>query len=224
MGSKWDGSKFLDSQWHWLIQIAPTRIAPSNASTAPSGRWRLGFLSLSDQCKPIHVYTCWGGRNDGFPQRIMPTKFFASENKKDWVEILGAGSVLGSGCGKKPLLIGGHEKWGSKQRSPYSGAGKPRGGEKKGADWLAPSEESPSLPGLLCIGTRSGIVRRVAGTSVAAPQAARAFVALGTVDKPALKEEDLKPDHPAPGQQHDLRQAKSKREFSDPRLSDVVPS
>lgn len=179
--------KRMDAQRMILLQVAPTERGASHDKVARSGRWRIDFKAGAGGSDPIHAYTCWGGRNLGFSQRTRATRFFADDDQVEsgLVKILGRGTVLGSGCGYESFVIGGYENWGGKVRAPYSGAGESRGGKRGlasgGTDRVAVTEESPSLRGLLCIGTRSGIAARVNGTSVAAPQAARQLVHQGVL-------------------------------------------
>jgi len=147
---------------------------------APTGAWRIGLKYQVASAQPVHLYTCWGGRNPGLPQRLQPTRFIVPKGMNG-VRVTGTGSLLGSGCGQTTLMAGGYERWIRLARAEYSGGGAARGGKravlapsgKVGADWLAATDEYPSLPGLLCIGTRSAALIRAQGTSFAAPQAAR---------------------------------------------------
>lgn len=168
-------------QTQLLIQIAPTGVDKSERPVAPNGRWTLGFLSETTLDASIDTYTTWGGRNVGFPIRVHPTKLFVPKNQSINVEIRGAGTVLGSGCGERTWVIGGYKAWSPYERAQYSGAGSVRGGKRsgtgehalQGVGLAAISEESPGLHGVLSIGNRSGTQFRLIGTSVAAPQAAR---------------------------------------------------
>ena len=83
-------------------------------------------------------------------------------------------------------MVGAYEHWGQRLRAPYSSGGGVRGGKRAaplgvpqhlGADWLAPSDQSSALPGLLLLGTRSATRTRGRGTSFDAPQAARRWLA-----------------------------------------------
>jgi hypothetical protein len=94
--------------------------------------------------------------------------------------VIGAGTLLGDGCGRSRGLhvvggyVGGTDP-GRFQRADYSATG-PTRGARIGPDFVALSEENQATRGVLGPGTRSGITFRVWGTSVAAPQAARAIV------------------------------------------------
>lgn len=158
--------------------------------TVPSsglpGRWRIEFITVS-KSSTIHVNTAWGGRNPSFYRRALQGKFLLprlnsqEQNIKTAMFIDGNGSMISSACNGDVWLVGGYELWGTNQRAKYSGAGFAHGGVRSntlftGVDILAPCEESPSLPGLLCAGTRSANYVRENGTSVAAPLFARGLV------------------------------------------------
>ncbi len=164
-----------------LIQVSPTNAMNDKQATPPAGVWTMTFKPRQAQrVGPIFLYTCWGGRNPGMPQRNWPGRFFVGKDHQDLVEISGDGSLIGSGCGENTLMAGGYEKWNPLSRTEYSSGGKARGGKRSkntGADFLAVTEESPVLPGLLCLGTRSAGLVRVRGTSFAAPQLARKTIA-----------------------------------------------
>jgi len=193
-----------------LIDVGPTQApdAAGDAPAAPAGVWRLTLTPTgSAPIKPVHAYTCWGGQNPGMPQRAQPTRFLAppEDGKPPTgpLRVTGDGSILGSACGGSNQLwmVGGYQRWGQYLRASYSSGGAPRGGRRAvpagvpphvGADWLAPTEQSPALPGLLLLGTRSAGHVRGRGTSFAAPQAARKWLA-GTLATNAP------PANPQPG-------------------------
>jgi hypothetical protein len=174
--------KQVGQQHQVVIQIAPTSRTSAGPSATRSGVWTLGFNAVNNQVAgPVHCYTGWGGRSPGVAQRIWPSRFIASASQAPNVIVTGNGSILGSGCGVAPLVIGGHEKWGDQRRADYSGAGAGRGGTRLGANLVAVTEESPCLPGLLCLGNRSASRVRARGTSFAAPQVAREMAVTGQI-------------------------------------------
>lgn len=173
-------------QYQIFLQISPTRHSTDDIPKAAFGRWKLAFEFEKNVGNDIDLYTNWGGRNSGFPQRVMASKFLRNTaSQTQYLAVTGDGSLIGSGCGQNTMVVGGYEKWGGQLRADYSGAGSARGGKRgvagktKGVDVLAISDESPSLLGLLCVGSRSGAVVRVNGTSFAAPQVARAVAFAG---------------------------------------------
>jgi hypothetical protein len=168
-------SKKFNQQRQILIQLSQTNV--SNMPMAVSGVWRLVFTNGNQATGPIDVYTCWQGQNPGMPQRVWPSYFMVHEDHKGHVKISGDGSILGSACGEKTWMVGGYENWPPFKRAQYSSGGQARGGKRKtrivGADYVAMTEESYVLPGLVCLGTRSADSVRARGTSFAAPQLAR---------------------------------------------------
>jgi len=208
-----------------LIEVAPTQgpDAAGSAPAAPAGVWRITLMPQAGQrVQPVHAYTCWGGQNPGVPQRAQATRFIAPPDgvpQTGPVEVTGSGSILGSGCGSSNLvwMAGGYERWGKHLRSRYSSGGGVRGGKRAaplgvpphlGADWLAPTEQSSALPGLLMLGTRSASRSRGRGTSFAAPQAARQWLAGTLTTQPP-------PAQPQPGPYSVQR---LRDEYDEPRI------
>ncbi len=187
-------SKRVQGQRLVMLRLAPT-FALGDTPVAPAGAWSIQLTRESaTACHQVHAYTCWGGQNPGLPQRLVASRFVAAE-KSPTAKVTGDGSLLGSACGVTPLMAGGYQHWGTWARTLYSSGGAARGGHRAvtnptthqvGADWLAVTEQLPSLPGLLLPTTRSGAWSRARGTSFAAPQAARKLVAgvLHTVPAP----------------------------------------
>ena len=209
-----------------LIEVGPTQgpDAPAGAPAAPAGVWTLTLTPTgSAAVQPVHAYTCWGGQNPGMPQRAWPTRFVAPPDdiaQTGPVRVTGGGSILGSGCGasNQVWMVCGYERWGRQLRARYASGGAVRGGKRAaplgppphhgGADWLAPTEQSPALPGLLCLGTRSASRTRARGTSFAAPQAARTWLA-GTLNT------QPPPTNPKPGPSSVRR---PRAEYGEPRI------
>ena len=198
-----------------MIWSAPTQTLGTRPA-GPAGAWTLTLTRTKPgACQDVHLYTCWGGRNPGLPQRLVASRFVAPKDVPE-VRITGDGSVLGSGCGAQSLMAGSYQHWGTWARSLYSGAGAARGGARSrvdpkshqvGADWLAITDQLPSLPGLLLPTTRSGAWARARGTSFAAPQAARRLIAGD------LRTEPAPPQEPPPG-----TVLKKRAEYHEPRI------
>ncbi len=159
-----------------LIQLPPTSAAADVRCAA--GRWTLDFGPRPEGVTgQVDVYTQWGGKNLGFPQRMWPSTLVAISSA---AHVTGSGGVVSSACGQRVVVVGGHERWAPADRAAYSADGPVR--TLTGAtpvNWLAPSEDSPSDPGLLCHASRSGHYMRGRGTSFAAPQVAAALLAIG---------------------------------------------
>lgn len=94
------------------------------------------------------------------------------------------GTLNAYGYGEGTVLVGGY-RWSDNEPASYSASGAThmlrrskntnRQAFLEGPDMVAVSDESPALPGILGIGTYSGSVARLNGTSVAAPSAVRAL-------------------------------------------------
>lgn len=185
--------KFERGNCQIVFQIAATQ-ANSSTGSAPSGVWTIS-LKRTNRANTglVYAYTCWGGRNEGFPQRLWPGKFRAEAAaiNNGQVTIDGNGSLMGSACGNSPTMAGGYERWGYLERALYSSGGTSRGGRRflnaTGADYMAATEQSPTLPGLACQGTRSASFVRMSGTSFAAPQIARNQIMATLVIHPPIR-------------------------------------
>lgn len=208
-----------------LIDVGPTQgpDAPGAPPAAPAGVWTLTLTATGPApLQAVHAYTCWGGQNPGVPQRVQATRFVAPPDgvpQTGPVRVTGGGSVLGSGCGdsNQVWMVGGYEHWGRQLRARYASGGGVRGGKRAvplgkpphpGADWLAPIEQSSALPGLLMPGTRSAGRTRGRGTSFAAPQAARQWLAGTLTTQPP-------PTNPQPGP-HSVQLPRA--EYGEPRI------
>lgn len=162
-----------NKQFNILLQVQPSQV---EGSLPMSGRWLIELITEPTNNLDAHFYLGWGGRNNGFSQRIFPTRLIPGSND---VEIVAGGSILGSACGQETYVVGACSNAPNYHRMPYSGGGKPRGGIKAHASCLSVSEESNALAGLACGGVRYGFNARVNGTSVAAPMAARVLADSG---------------------------------------------
>lgn len=208
-------SKLEQGQRQVMLRLAPS-FALGSTAVAPTGAWALKLTRRTIKtCSQVHAYTCWGGQNPGLPQRLVASRFAAPKHAPA-AKVTGNGSLLGSGCGETPLMAGGYQHWRTWARAEYSSGGAARGGHRAvknpktdqvGADWLAVTEQLPSLPGLLLSATRSGAWSRARGTSFAAPQAARKLVAGVLSTEPAPTQE------PPPG-----TVLKERDEYHEPRI------
>ncbi len=158
------------------LRCAATDATQAGVPVAPAGRWDIAFeAGASATTRPVNVYVCWGGHNIGFPRRTSQSQLLRVSDPLK-VVVDGMGTVLGSACGRNIHVIGGFRGSVSVQRirrAAYSARGPKRGATAGLPDFLALSDESAALPGVLGYGTGSAVTARVWGTSVAAPQAAR---------------------------------------------------
>lgn len=184
-----------DGQGVLLLRAAPTLTWSTAQNRAPPGPVKLTMKSRDQQplTAPVHGYLCWGGENIGFSTHMAQSWWTAIERS----EIEVNGTLIGSACGASPKIFvaGGFTNSrlpADRTRSPYSSVGPARGGERKGPNCVAESDVSAAVRGVPGPGTRSGIVRYVWGTSVAAPQVGRTL--LNRSQLPVLRKE---PDTPA---------------------------
>jgi hypothetical protein len=159
------------------LRAAPTRVSDGVTPEAKPGRVTL--IAESGVPTEIHGYLCWGGRNLGYARETQQAQWRIQGGAGN-SQVLGSGTLLGDGCGRSPALhvIGAYVGAADSarfERARYSAAG-PSRGSRPGPDFLALSEEDPGTYGVPGPGTRSSITKRVGGTSVAAPQAARALI------------------------------------------------
>lgn len=175
-----------------LIALRPTHVdmrltAPSGMQQVPveHGLWRIDLSSLSTQ--PV-VVDAWVQRDDALPwQGGQPQSRLWSERTDrdddeddtllDAVKRRTTGSSVASG--RHSMVVGAYVQ-SDQGLSRYTAAGPTYNNAREAVriwpDCVAPADESYSLPGILAAGTRSGVLVRMNGTSVAAPQIARALI------------------------------------------------
>lgn len=181
--------KVFANQTQVVVQASPSGMPDQNRPIAPVGLWDIVFdvsSTASAASKPmIDAYAEYVGRNEGFPKRGIETHFLSPNGSHFSVQ--GSGSIMGSACGTHSYAIGGYVGLPDYKRSKYSGAGPVRGGPyaspvvPKGAKFVAPTDGGYYARGVLCMGTRSAVWQRSAGTSLAAPQVARELMVTGVL-------------------------------------------
>jgi hypothetical protein len=121
-----------------------------------------------------------GGEVISFPRRMRQAWWSLPQASNGRSGISASGTLLGSACGtsKSIYVVGGYVQSRDpvkRERSDYSCIG-PSRSERMGPDFVAEADESAIVKGVLGPGTRSTIFRNMWGTSVAAPQGARAVL------------------------------------------------
>jgi hypothetical protein len=202
----------------FLIALQPTRRVDPGPGTpanpvAPSGIWTITLENVS--LKPNGLVEAWIQRDDtpyGFPRRGRQSYFdhacyerfdhggrVREEDRGDCI-IRRAGSMNAIATGKRTTVVGGYVRR-SRQPAEYSAGGPvAHRWPRRGPDASAVSDESRVLRGVLAAGTRSGSVATLNGTSVAAPQVARA-----KADELAGLGRDRKPEKPSEGEEGEPR-------------------
>ena len=171
-----------DGQTQIVLRAAPTQVSDANTAQAPSGSIPIEVSMQNPAKKPVHAYLCWGGKNIGFLKRMEQAWWSVPIGMQAVVKIDPDGTLLSSACGthKDIYLIGGYvdnpAKPELRARSAKSSTGPSRATHRVGPNFVAITDKSYSVRGVPGPGTRSGIVRNMWGTSVAAPKAARALI------------------------------------------------
>lgn len=164
-----------------LIALGPTH--PESWAKTEHGIWQVE-VALQDR-SPVEV-GAWVERDDPLPgQAGQPQSHLLSnrldrgingdDRPDDTVKRHTTGNSLANG--EHTIAVGAYTA-ASRDVSDYSAAGPTKNIQraKIWPDYLAVGDESDALPGVLAAGTRSGILVRMNGTSVAAPQVARALL------------------------------------------------
>jgi hypothetical protein len=165
------------------LRAAPTRVSDGVTPAAPAGRVTIIAEVASAPAgaagPDIHAYLCWGGRNLGYARQTRQAEWKIPQGAGRTV-VDGHGTLIGDACGASKAIhvvggyVGANDPKGFR-RAAYSAAG-PARSNRQGPDFLGRTDTNAATPGIPGPGTRTGIVKRVWGTSVAAPQAARALI------------------------------------------------
>ena len=160
------------------------RYAPTRSSELQTPAGQQGFASVQVEWTgggTVHGYVAWGGENLGCPRSTKQTEWRAAPAATGTL-VHGGGTLLGDACGTSAAIVvaGGYvgaNNAAHRARAAYSSTGPIRAAHRKGPTCLALSDEDSAVQGIPGPGTRSGSTREyVWGTSVAAPQVARALV------------------------------------------------
>lgn len=169
----------------FLIAVNETDSLVPGAALAPSGTWT---VELQNQAfEPNDIIDAWVQRDDslyGFPVRGRQSYFANScytrfdregrdEQRDDRACVVRRAATLNAiATGEKPIVMGGFLRK-EMAVAEYSSAGPVANPPRP--DAVAVTEDSLVHYGLLAAGSRSGSVVAMNGTSVAAPQIARAI-------------------------------------------------
>ena len=175
---------------HVSLWIAPTARPDADVPTAPAGLWRIE-IDNSKGTGAVERIDAWIQRDDtapGYPRRGRQSYF----DDPDYQRYDQGGRAIefdsGPSCirrdgllnaiatGSLPVVVGGFRR-SDRVAAAYSAGGPlppPGRGNPNpdGPDALLPSDDAPSMRGVLAAGTRSNSCVAMQGTSVAAPQAA----------------------------------------------------
>ena len=164
-----------------LIALGPTH--PDSWAKTEHGIWQVQVRLQDRFAVQVHA---WEERDDPLPgqgsqrQSYLLSAFLerdidADDDPADSVKRRTTGNSLANG--QRPIVVGVYVA-ANKQISSYSAAGPTKNADRRAAwpDFLAVGDEADGLLGVLAAGTRSGVCVRMNGTSVAAPQIARALL------------------------------------------------
>ncbi len=195
-----------------LIALGPTH--PDSWAKTEHGIWQ---VEVHLQDKSALEVRAWVERDDPLPGQGSQHQSYLLSRKLergiddedvpgDTVKRKTTGNSLANG--QRPIVVGAYVA-ASGQISSYSAAG-PTGNAARCAAWpdyLAVGDEADDLLGVLAAGTRSGVHVRMNGTSVAAPQIARAILQewVNKHSYPAASPKSLTPYPRAQGSIRDAR-------------------
>lgn len=176
-----------------FVAIDPTAGRRPGFANAPPGEWRLQVDATLSKGGRIEAWIQrdeepFGYRRLGAASRLVDRDWTraaqrtrdlsdhgAPEPPDNRVEPYGSLNALATG---PDMIVAGAYRWRDQSISSYSGAAGPR---MRTPDLAAPADRSRVMGGVPAAGGRSGSVVALNGTSVAAPQVARAL-ALALVD------------------------------------------
>lgn len=177
-----------------LLALAPTFSRHAADTTAPFGPWKVTLTNTGASTTLFDAYIERDdvaiGQNTGARQSYFEdADYDTSGNLGSFVDHPGnstrirrSGTFNSLSTGQNTVSVGGTRRDASPSghfalyspRKPDPDAGRPeRPGVKKVPDTLQPSDDNPTLWGVLGAGSRSGSVIRLAGTSSSSPQLAR---------------------------------------------------
>ena len=181
-----------------LLALTPTASWHADTATAPCGVWQVRLTNTGTQAMTFDAYierddVALGQHTGARQSYFEDPRYDTSSNLGSFVDdpanptpIRRSGTFNSLSTGQRTLSVGGtrrvfdpalgslsHFARYSPQRPDPDAARAQRPGVKKLPDTLQSSDDNAALWGVLGIGTLSGSVARLAGTSSAAPQEAR---------------------------------------------------
>jgi len=152
-----------------LLALRPTRPNEVREGVVPHGVWKVVVRNMDRRSV---AFNAWIERDDppfGDREPRRQSRFV-----DDGTCLVSGENTLNSlATGRHPIVVGGYRLSGDAV-AEYSAAGA-SGKRRIRPTVVAPSEESPALPGILAAGSTSGCCARMNGTSVAAPVVTRAI-------------------------------------------------
>jgi hypothetical protein len=165
-----------------FVALAPTR-SSSGKPTAMHGDWIIHIhnKSASKKIEAVHAWierdnATFGNKTRGRQSYLVDASRLRDKSALilPTAEITGYGSLNGIATGKGATVVGGYCVRTNKPAA-YSGEGTLTG-DVRSPDWVAPSEVSQVLKGILGASNHPAGLIRLSGTSVAAPLYTRALI------------------------------------------------
>ena len=165
-----------------LLAISPTR-ADGLGVSAPHGDWECLVENISRDPLPVRLWVERDNASFGKPTRGRQSYLVDPDavrkpgiayRRQKGTKITGYGSLNAMACETTTLVVGGYDLK-TADITPESAAGSSDDGVRC-PDGVAPSSESPLLPGLLGVAHSGGGMVRMGGTSAATPLATRFLV------------------------------------------------
>ena len=181
-------SSFGGDQRCIMLVIPPTLVTQGTGGVA--GDWSVSVRAPANASGKVCAYIArmtpgiggrWRGYQSTFPRRFSSDWDFGGNAPAGPGRPYDEFSLSGLATADKITVVGGYQLR-SRERARYSAGGPGRKPSRQGAfliDAAAPSDQAAALPGVLAWGNRSAGFVRLAGTSVAAPLAARALAPPG---------------------------------------------
>jgi hypothetical protein len=165
-----------------LLALSPTR-AGANQTIAPHGDWRILVENVDSEQIEVKVWierdnASYGRKTLGRQSYLVDPLAVRKPERKYFLDksntVTGFGSLNGIACDTTTVVVGGYDL--RTLKAVVISAGGALDGSVRCPDGIAPSDESPMLPGLPGAAHSGGGTVRIGGTSVAAPLVSRFFV------------------------------------------------
>ena len=186
-------------QQRTVVCLMPTTCINGRVPTVMSGRWRIAFEHSPSLTQPVTI-DGWIERDDPVLGTTYPARrqaVFADDQSLtnacfDDAPIDRALTLNSIATGKSTIVVGAAMCTDRPVVCDYSACGGTRAGITKIPDAVSLGDESEVLRGVAAAGTRSGMVWRLSGTSVAAPRVTRWIARLFALNSAPLTVMDIR--------------------------------
>jgi hypothetical protein len=169
-----------------FLAVNPTKSWEAGRPLAPCGRWTISLTNTAANPLTARLYIQRDDTPAGFRRKGRQSYFdHAAAYQRDCQTgdytaldpsgpITHAGTLSALASDASIVVVGAVDDCPSPRPARYTSSGPTPA--RTGPDFCAVTEEGPSFPGILAAGSASGSVVAMSGTSVAAPQIARALI------------------------------------------------